>query len=391
MDFEALVKHISTIQNTLQAQAAHAVNLALTSRNWLMGCYIVEFEQNGEDRAAYGEQLLKKLEQQLKTKGLNERRFREFRRLYLVYPQLKEPIAQYITSQIQIRQSLTAEFTEPIRRLATAEFTEPIRRLATAESENNVWKLSAEHPQAKTSMIPSDRLFNRLSSTHLNTISGIENPVKRAFYEMETIRGCWSVKELERQIASLYYERSGLSKNKEALSALVQQQATLLQPKDVINTPVTLEFLGLNERALVTENDLEQSILDNLQRFLLEMGHGFCFEARQKRILIDEDYFFADLVFYHRILKCHVIVELKIDKFRHEYASQLNMYLNYFKAEVMQPDDNPPIGILLCTEKGDTLVKYATAGLDPNIFVQKYMIELPSEEELKKFISSSNY
>ena len=379
MDFEALVKHISTIQNTLQAQAAHAVNLALTSRNWLMGCYIVEFEQNGEDRAAYGEQLLKRLEQRLKTKGLNERRFREFRRLYLVYPQLKEPIAQYITSQIQIRQSLTAEFTEPIR------------RLATAESENNVWKLSAEHPQAKTSMIPSDRLFNRLSSTHLNTISGIENPVKRAFYEMETIRGCWSVKELERQIASLYYERSGLSKNKEALSALVQQQATLLQPKDVINTPVTLEFLGLNERALVTENDLEQSILDNLQRFLLEMGHGFCFEARQKRILIDEDYFFADLVFYHRILKCHATVELKIHKLRHEYASQLNMYLNYFKAEVMQPDDNPPIGILLCTEKGDTLVKYATAGLDPNIFVQKYMIELPSEEEIKAFIASSNY
>ena len=367
MNFEALVKHISTIQNTLQAQAAHAVNLALTSRNWLMGCYIVEFEQNGEDRAAYGEQLLKKLEQQLKTKGLNERRFREFRRLYLVYPQLKNPVTQYIASQIQIR------------------------RLVTAESESGVWKLPTEYPQTETWMIPADRLFNRLSSTHLNTISGIENPVKRAFYEMETIRGCWSVKELERQIASLYYERSGLSKNKEALSALVQQQATLLQPKDVINTPVTLEFLGLNERALVTENDLEQSILDNLQRFLLEMGHGFCFEARQKRILIDEDYFFADLVFYHRILKCHVIVELKIDKFCHEYASQLNMYLNYFKAEVMQPDDNPPIGILLCTEKGDTLVKYATAGLDPNIFVQKYMIELPSEEEIKAFIASSNY
>ena len=391
MNFEALVKHINTIQNTLQVQAAHAVNLALTSRNWLMGCYIVEFEQNGEDRAAYGEQLLKKLEQRLKTKGLNERRFREFRRLYLVYPQLKESVTQYIASQIQIRQSLTAKFTEPIRQSLTAKFTEPIRRSPTAESENGVWKLSTEHPQTETWMIPADRLFNRLSSTHLNTISGIENPVKRAFYEMETMRGCWSVKELERQIASLYYERSGLSKNKEALSALVQQQATLLQPKDVINTPVTLEFLGLNERALVTENDLEQSILDNLQRFLLEMGHGFCFEARQKRILIDEDYFFTDLVFYHRILKCHVIVELKIDKFRHEYASQLNMYLNYFKAEVMQSDDNPPIGILLCTEKGDTLVKYATAGLDPNIFVQKYMIELPTEEEIKEFISSSNY
>ena len=380
MNFEALVKHISTIQNTLQAQAAHAVNLALTSRNWLMGCYIVEFEQNGEDRAAYGEQLLKKLEQRLKTKGLNERRFREFRRLYLVYPQLKEPITQYIASQIQIRHTLSAEFIEPIRRLPSAESAMNIRRIP-----------SAELGTAKEWIIPADRLFNKLTYSNLMLISAIDNPVKRAFYEMETIRGCWSVKELERQIASLYYERSGLSKNKEALSALVQQQATLLQPKDVINTPVTLEFLELNERALVTETDLEQAILDNLQHFLLEMGHGFCFEARQKRILIDEDYFFADLVFYHRILKCHVIVELKIDKFRHEYASQLNMYLNYFKAEVMQPDDNPPIGILLCTEKGDTLVKYATAGLDPNIFVQKYRIELPTEEEIKVFISSSNY
>ena len=324
--------------------------------------------RTGEDRAAYGEQLLKKLEQRLNVKGLNERRFREFRRLYLVYPQLKEPVAQYIVSQSQIRHTLSAEFIEPIRRMPSAELDD-----------------------AKIWMIPADRLFNRLTYSNLMLIATIDNPVKRAFYEMETIRGCWSYKELERQINSLYYERSGLSRNKEALSALVQQQAAPLQPKDVINTPVTLEFLGLNDRALVTESDLEQSILDNLQRFLLEMGHGFCFEARQKRILIDGDYFFADLVFYHRILKCHVIVELKIDKFRHEYASQLNLYLNYFKAEVMQPDDNPPVGILLCTEKGDTMVKYATAGLDPNIFVQKYMIELPSEEEIKKFISTANY
>ena len=380
MNFEALVKHISTIQSTLQAQAAHAVNLALTARNWLMGCYIVEFEQNGEDRAAYGEQLLKKLEQRLNVKGLNERRFREFRRLYLVYPQLKEPIAQYIVSQSQIRHTLSAEFMEPIRRLPSAESATNIRRMPSAELND-----------AKRWMISADRLFNRLTYSNLMLISTIDNPVKRAFYEMETIRGCWSYKELERQINSLYYERSGLSRNKEALSALVQQQAAPLQPKDVINTPVTLEFLGLNDRALVTESDLEQSILDNLQRFLLEMGHGFCFEARQKRILIDGDYFFADLVFYHRILKCHVIVELKIDKFRHEYASQLNLYLNYFKAKVMQPDDNPPVGILLCTEKGDTMVKYATAGLDPNIFVRKYMIELPSEEEIKKFISAANY
>jgi predicted nuclease of restriction endonuclease-like (RecB) superfamily len=266
-------------------------------------------------------------------------------------------------------------------KLPDIESFNPIRRSPTAElhpthnTKDEAWKM------------PSERLFNRLSSTHLNVISNIDNPVKRAFYELETIRGCWSVNELERQITSLYYERSGLSKNKEALSALVQQQAVQLQPIDIVNEPVTLEFLGLNERALVTENVLEQAILDNLQRFLLELGHGFCFEARQKRLLMDGDYFFADLVFYHRILKCHVVVELKVDKFRHEYASQLNMYLNYFKEEVMQADDNPPIGILLCTEKGDTQVKYATAGLDPNIFVQKYMVQLPSEEEIKRFIT----
>ena len=226
MDFEALVKHISTIQSTLQAQAAHAVNLALTARNWLMGCYIVEFEQNGEDRAAYGEQLLKKLEQRLNVKGLNERRFREFRRLYLVYPQLKEPIAQYILAGSEIRHTLSAEFTDPIRHTVSAE-------LQSVNNQPSEWNTQA------------DRLFERLPYSHLKFISKIENPVKRAFYEMEAIRGCWSARELERQINSLYYERSGLSKNKEALSALVQRQAMPLQPKDIINTPVTLEFLGI--------------------------------------------------------------------------------------------------------------------------------------------------
>ena len=368
MNFESLVSHIDTVQHALQAQAAHAVNLSLTTRNWLIGYYIVEFEQNGEDRAAYGEQLLKKLELRLNTKGLTERRFREFRRLYQVYPQLQSPVVQYIVSHSEIRHTLSAEFVEPIRHTPTAE-------LQNVDIQTENWQM------------PASKLFNKLPYSHLKFISKIENPVKRSFYEMESMRGCWSARELERQIHSLYYERSGLSQNKEALSALVQQQVAQLQPKDVINTPVTLKFLGLNERALVTEDDLEQSILDNLQNFLLEMGHGFCFEARQKRILIDGDYYFADLVFYHRILKCHVIVELKIDRFRHEYASQLNMYLNYYKSEVMQHDDNPPVGILLCTEKGDTLVKYATAGLDPNIFVQKYMIELPTEEEIKDFIS----
>ena len=167
-----------------------------------MGCYIVEFEQSGEDRAAYGEQLLKKLEQRLKTKGLNERRFREFRRLYLVYPQLKEQVLHYIMAGNEIRYTLSTEFTEPIRHTLSAE-------LQTSEIQYNKWS------------IPAERLFNKLPYSHLKFISKIENPTKRAFYETEAIRGCWSARELERQISSLYYERSGLSKNKEALSALV--------------------------------------------------------------------------------------------------------------------------------------------------------------------------
>jgi predicted nuclease of restriction endonuclease-like (RecB) superfamily len=197
---------------------------------------------------------------------------------------------------------------------------------------------------------------------------------------MECIKGSWTVSELERQINSLFFERSGLSKDKQKLSDLVNQKAVQLLPKDIFNDPVTIEFLGLSDRAIISESDLEQAILDHLQMFLLEMGLGFCFEARQKRILIDDTYDFIDLVFYHRILKCHVLIDLKTEKFKHSHVGQINAYLNYYKNEVMQDDDNLPIGILLCTEKGNTMVKYATAGLEQNIFVQKYLVALPSKE-----------
>jgi predicted nuclease of restriction endonuclease-like (RecB) superfamily len=277
-----------------------------------------------------------------------------------------------IDSNLPIRQTVSGEFENTIRHPLGAE-------LQRFDSEDKKWMPSAK-------ILPL-----KLSYAHLKQIATIDNPVKRAFYVLEATKGIWSRRELERQIDTLYYERSGLSKNKKALSALVNQQTVQLLPKDFINTPITLEFLGLNERALVTENDLEQAILDNLQAFLLEMGRGFCFEARQKRILIDDEYFFVDLLFYHRILKCHVVVELKVDKFRHEYASQLNMYLNYFKHEEMAADDNPPVGILLCTEKGNTQVKYATAGLDENIFIQKYLMELPDENMLKEYITKEFY
>ena len=267
---------------------------------------------------------------------------------------------------------------DTIRRLTTAESENAIiRRLATAELEQQEWQ------------VPANRLFYRIPATHLIILSKFDDPIKRAFYEIETIKGCWTIDELDRQISTLYYERSGLSKDKEGLSKLVNQTAQSLSPQDVLHNPVSLEFLGLEKNDQVDETDIETAILNKLQKMLMELGNGFCFEARQKRLLIDEEYFKIDLVFYHRVLKCHFLVDLKIDKFKHEYASQMNMYINYYKHEVMTADDNPPIGLLLCTDYGETVVKYATGGLDPNLFVQKYHIKLPSEAELKAFIAKS--
>lgn len=374
MNFDSLVHTIHSVQDALQEQAAHAVNLALTARNWLIGYYIVEFEQRGEDRAEYGEQLLKKLEISIKKKGMTERRFREFRRLYIVYPQLGSEVAKYLVSLPIGFRNLLNNSVKEIRQTSAKSQIPAIRRT------------SAELVVAEDWMLPAEMLFNRISYSNLSLISQIDDPVKRSFYEIENIKGCWSNRELDRQISSSYFERSGLSKNKAALSAMVKHEAVKLTPVDILHEPVTLEFLGFKSKETWAESDLEEAIINHMQEFLLEMGNGFCFEARQKRILIDSDYFKADLIFYHRILKCHVIVDIKIDRFRHEYASQMNTYLNYYRYEVMQPDDNPPVGLLLCTGKGDTLVKYATAGLDQNIFVQKYMINLPSVEDLTSYI-----
>ena len=374
MNFDSLVHTIHSVQDALQEQAAHAVNLALTARNWLIGYYIVEFEQRGEDRAEYGEQLLKKLEISIKKKGMTERRFREFRRLYIVYPQLGSEVAKYLVSLPIGFRNLLNNSVKEIRQTSAKSQIPAIRRT------------SAELVVAEDWMLPAEMLFNRISYSNLSLISQIDDPVKRSFYEIENIKGCWSNRELDRQISSSYFERSGLSKNKAALSAMVKHEAVKLTPVDILHEPVTLEFLGFKSKETWAESDLEEAIINHMQEFLLEMGNGFCFEARQKRILIDSDYFKADLIFYHRILKCHIIVEIKIDRFRHEYASQMNTYLNYYRYEVMQPDDNPPVGLLLCTGKGDTLVKYATAGLDQNIFVQKYMINLPSVEDLTSYI-----
>jgi predicted nuclease of restriction endonuclease-like (RecB) superfamily len=215
----------------------------------------------------------------------------------------------------------------------------------------------------------------------------VEDSLKRVFYEIECIKGNWSVRELKRQIASLYYERSGLSKNKEKLADRIRSGAEPAEPELAIRDPYIFEFLGLKSQEVMGESGLEDQLLDKLQEFLLEMGHGFCFEARQKRILIGDTHNFVDLVFYHRILKCHVLVELKVDKFTHEHIGQLNTYVSWYKKNEMTAGDSPPIGILLCTQKDHPLVEYALAGMDNQLFVSKYQLELPKKEEMERFLA----
>jgi predicted nuclease of restriction endonuclease-like (RecB) superfamily len=235
--------------------------------------------------------------------------------------------------------------------------------------------------------VPADKLIQKLSFSHFVELFPIDDFVKRTFYEVECIKGTWDVRELRRQINSLYYERSGLSRNPELLSSIVHSTVKKPDVLDTIKYPYTFEFLGLKSQDVVYESTLEQALIDHLEEFMLELGHGFCFEAKQKRIIIGDKYYFCDLVFYNRVLKCHVLVELKVGEFTYEHIGQLKTYVNYYRKDVMLPDDNPPIGILLVTNKDNALIEYAMADNDKDIFVSKYLLELPTKEQLIKFIN----
>jgi len=365
---ESLASAIGALQDILSGQAAHAINLLLTCRNWLIGYYIVEYEQQGEDRAQYGDQLLKNLAKKLHRTSLSERRLREARQFYQSYICLYEQVFGYMQSHTdaEIWRTLSAEL-KPIE-------AEQIEKWRTASAELPAWAM------------PSERLFRCINYSSLQLLSTLTDPLKRAFYEQELIRGCWTYRELDRQISSLYFERMAISKDPSKLAAYVEKGPAALPPTETIKNPIVMEFMGIENVSDVTESALETAILNYLQQFLMELGQGFCFERRQKRVLIDEDYFKADLIFYNRILKCHYIIDLKIDRYRHEYGSQMNTYLNYYKENVKMPDDNDPVGLLLCTDYGEALVKYSLGGMSEQIFVSKYQLHLPTEEEIHQRI-----
>ena len=237
--------------------------------------------------------------------------------------------------------------------------------------------------------MPARLLLSGLSFTHFIELIKCADPLQRRFYEVESLQGQWSVRELKRQMASLYFERSGLSTDKAALRRLSTSAALRQAPAQVVRDPYVFEFLGLQPAEALREADLETALLDKLQGFLLELGHGFCFEARQKRVLMGGEHFFVDLVFYHRVLKCHVLIELKTDRFRHEHLGQLNSYVAWYREHQMTDGDQPPIGILLCTAKNDDVVHYALAGLNNTLFVSRYQVVLPGQDDIAAFVAQA--
>ncbi|MBN2857845.1 MAG: DUF1016 family protein, partial [Candidatus Delongbacteria bacterium] len=352
-DFKSLVKNLVNINREFSYQAKMAVNTSLTLRNWFIGAYIHEYELNGSDRASYGDAVFDNLSIELQKKNISRseaRELRRYRHFYILYPQIWET--------------------------ATPKLIDGIKTYDFKKRET-------------VSPISGNELVSKLSFSHFNELISIDDETKRAFYEIETINGNWSVRDLKRQINSLYYERSGLSYDKKKLQKLANRKASKENHEIDIRDPYIFEFIGLKSKEVMTESALEDQLLNKVQEFLLELGHGFCFEARQKKILIGRKNYFVDLVLYHRILKCHVLIELKLEEFSHENIGQLNTYLSWYKENAMTEDDNPPVGILLCTHKENALVKFALAGMDNSLFVSKYQLELPKKEDMQKFINEN--
>jgi len=363
MKFEQLLILFQETHLELQKRAVRSVDIALVIRNWLFGWYIVEFEQGGANRAElYGKNLINRLSKDLKRlglKGVSSTNLKQCRVFYAAYREIGQALPDQSLGQCtgwqKIRQALSVE-----------------SRSSVSDALNILQAVSAELASRFT-----------LGWTHYVTLLTISNPDERRFYEIEARENSWGARELERQITSSLYERLALSRDKEGIKALSQNGLVIEKPSDVVKNPYVLEFLDLAEKSAYSEHALETAIINRLEHFLLELGRGFLFEARQKRFTFENDHFYVDLVFYNRLLRCYVLIDLKRDKLTHQDLGQMQMYVNYFDRYVKTEDELPTIGIVLCHRKHDALVEL-TLPKDSNIFASKYQLYLPSKEELKK-------
>ena len=390
VDFESLVKHIQHASEALRQDARLVINRNVTTRAWLTGFYIVEYEQHGNDRAKYGDKLLKRLAERLDDKSWSQTSLNNARAFYLTFPEISHTVISYLVQHFGKSQALPDLLQLPDSQMleksqSLPDFFEPVP--AAAEVSKDGFAMLTVNGDV---MPVPQMVFDRLSYTHIAILAYINDPLKRAFYAIEAMRGPWSYRELQRQIDSNYYERSGWSKKPELLSKKVNDKAEKPTFREELKSHYVFEFLGLAAKNVIEEDALEQSLIDHFEEFMLELGMGFCLEARQKKLLIDDRYFKADLVFYHRILKMHCIVELKGHRLDYADMAQLNMYLEYYRRHYMQPDDNPPVGLLLCTEYGQEMVEYVTPNMDPNLFVAQYELQLPSKEKMKEFLMKEN-
>ena len=356
MKFDELVALIQATNEALQKRAVTAVDRSLVMRNWLVGMYIVEFEQQGEDRAKYGQALLSTMAARLshnKARGFSETNLRLFRQFYRTYT--------------GIRQSLPDEFVQQFSLV-----------LPAASQAVDVQPL--EIHQAVTDELG---IQLPLSWTHYAFLIQIDNENERRFYEVESAQEHWSTRELKRQFNASLYERLALSRNKAGIRELAAKGQVIQRPADAIKSPCVLEFLNLDEQAGYSESDLEAAIIDRIEHFLMELGKGFLFQSRQYRLTFDEKHFWVDLVFYNRLLRCFVVVDLKIGDITHRDIGQLQMYVNHFDREVKAEDENPSIGILLCKKKNDAVVEMTLPTDNETIFASRYQLYLPSKEELR--------
>ncbi len=379
-EFDSLVVGLARVHAQARQAAARSVDEILTLRSWLIGTWIVAYEQGGSDRAKYGARLIESLAAAFKARGiegLGVSNLKNGRQLALAWPRLG------------IRQTPSGELADEIRQTLSAESV-----LMVASPVGDARVPAAREAAHNTLPWHDDdwirRLRTELSYSHLLELSRIDPPLARAFYELETLKSRWSVRELKRQRDSMLFERIGLSKDGDAAAALAHSRIlpdVPADPEHIVRDPYVLEFLGLEGRMLPNETELESALLTHLQAFLLELGGGFAFVGRQYRITVGGRHNFIDLVFYHRGLRCLVAIELKLGRFTHEHAGQMNFYLNWLRENAALPDENPPIGIVLCADKDAEEVHYATGGLDRQVFVSRYLTALPSEEQLRRWLT----
>jgi predicted nuclease of restriction endonuclease-like (RecB) superfamily len=346
------------ILEAARAGVARTVNTTQVAANWLIGREIVDEEQRGQRRAEYGAKLLAELSARLNAefgRGYSVDNLEAFRQFYLDYPQL--------ISETVSRKSAASSLALPLVSIPET----PSRKSSKADG---AWQAGVLHPS--------------LSWSHYRQLLRVGRSEARAFYEIEAIRNAWSVRELSRQTASLLYDRLAKSKDKKGLMRLATHGQEVMKPLDALKDPLVIEFLGLPESPKLVESKLEQALIDNLQTFLLELGKGFAFVSRQERITVDGDHFYIDLVFYHAVLKCYVLIDLKVGKLTHGDLGQIQFYVNYYDRERRTEGDNPTLGVILCPDKNDAVVKYTLGEQqERNIFTSRYQLHLPTEQELE--------